>query len=185
MIKETIFYVYLEVAGYLADYGGAKAIFGSPFFLLALLISLISLPSIGEGKWLLRPSDVLPDILGFTLGAYAIIITGISGNFRDFLISKDECDTNISPYLSFNLKFIHFIFIQTIAILSSLLVESIIEFTVYFNMDGILSSALFIILEYIVSLLFLYSISLVFATALAVLRIVKFYEKYIKIDTEN
>jgi hypothetical protein len=60
---------------------------------------------------------VLPNLLGFTLGGYAILLAFGDSRFRDKISEQDEGDDEPTLFMELNGTFVHFIILQAIAIL--------------------------------------------------------------------
>ena len=65
----------------------------------------------GSIKWHELAIGIIPNILGFTLGGYAILLAFGNEKFM-FLISGEFADKKPSPFLVLNGAFVHFIVIQ-------------------------------------------------------------------------
>jgi hypothetical protein len=108
---------------YWQAYGGAKAIYSSPYFHLSIVITIISYGTWIKPDWVNLPISVLPNIIGFSLGGYAIWLTIGDEKFRS-AISGDSDEGKKSPFYIVNATFVHFIFLQIISLLYSLVVNS-------------------------------------------------------------
>jgi hypothetical protein len=105
---------------YFAQYGGWGGVFLSPFFLLAALVTGISYGSWIEPKWISLAQSLIPNLLGFSLGTYAILFNIMTGRLKRAL--RERTNPNGTPYLfEMNATFFHFIFLQVIALLWALL----------------------------------------------------------------
>lgn len=105
-----ILYVYWKV------YGGFRAIVGSPYFHIAVVTAAIAYPLwICGNDWTNITLGALPSVLGFSIGAFAIILS-FGQDSLDRLKNKDEAE---SRYLNVIASFVHFIIVQTLSILLS------------------------------------------------------------------
>lgn len=99
-------------------YGGFKAIYHSWYFRLACIIALLGyFISPFHTEWWDVFISIIPNLLGFSIGAYALVI-GL-GNEKFLLVitgSSVKDKASASPFLSVSATFIHFIIVQTIAI---------------------------------------------------------------------
>lgn len=103
-------------------YGGWKAFFCSPYFHIALLITLGS-----NHFWMYEPwwdlsISILPNIIGFALGGYAIWLGFGDEKFGQMISRKEGSGT--SPYLEVSATFAHFIVIQIIGLVIALLAKA-------------------------------------------------------------
>lgn len=106
-----IFYVYWRL------YGGAPALFLSPYFHASIFVSAICFPLWWEGSdWSSLALGSIPNLLGFSVGAFAIILS-FGQISLDRLKNKAEAQ---SRYLGVVVSFVHFILIQCLALLVAL-----------------------------------------------------------------
>lgn len=108
---------------YWKAYGGFPSLIRSPYLHFAALFTLITWP-LWNGKespssWFDITLSVLPNVLGFTLGGYAILLSFGDASFRRIISGADH-DGSASPFMVLNSTFIHFILIQVISILLAL-----------------------------------------------------------------
>lgn len=100
-------------------YGGYKAVLYSPYFIGSVMFTVISCFYWSDSSaWAQDVIDVIPSILGFSLGGFAIFMAFSDKKFIDLLVDKNEDE---SFYLQLNIQFIHFIVVQTLSILFALL----------------------------------------------------------------
>lgn len=98
---------------YLNDYGGARAIFGSPFLALALLLAAISFQRWDSQEWKELALATIPNLLGFSLGTYALLFSLISQRLKKAL--REVKNSRGVAYLDeMNATFFHFIFMQVL-----------------------------------------------------------------------
>ncbi|MBB1499423.1 hypothetical protein [Paracoccus sp. MC1862] len=112
------------LAHYWKAYGGAKEIIRSPYFHIALIISVILHPLWRvEGDavpaWVEFAKSVVPSMVAFSLGALAIIFTVNSGQFFD-LIRKER--SGYSYFMKLMASFSHFIVLQVSSIFGAMIV---------------------------------------------------------------
>lgn len=111
-----------ELTGYWAAYGRTSALVRSPALWFALVITLICTPLWTAQTWADLPLQILPNLLGFSLGSLAIILAiPTTKIFKD--ISEDGRPDSF--YIELCAKFVHFIFAQVVAILLALLSKAI------------------------------------------------------------
>lgn len=166
---------------YLRDYGGAKAILLSPFFCFSVISSALSYSSISTAEWAQSALSVLPNLLGFSLGTYALLFSLMSPRLKRAL--KTVSNNAGIPYIDeINATFLHFIIVQIVCIIWSFLYQQTLLFDI-FNMLGspkICSTPIFDICRYVGGfigcILFIYSLSLVVGSSLAVYRLARLVE---------
>jgi hypothetical protein len=113
------------VKRYWHAYGGWSALFKSKYFWTGIFLTLAMYPTwTGQSKeWLGDILSIMPNMLGFSLGGYAMWLAIGDEDFRS-LISGSSSDSEVSPYMKVNASFVHFIILQIIAIIGALLVKA-------------------------------------------------------------
>lgn len=153
---------------YWATYGGWRAFFYSPYLHFALLLTCFFYFYLTkEDPWFDITLSVLPNLLGFTLGGYAILLAFGDDKFRT-IIAGETTEGSASPFMAINGTFVHFIVIQAFAILYALIGKTWALITGWFAFAGLL--------------LFLYSICTAVAAAFSILRLAKSFDHF---QTEN
>lgn len=104
-------------------YGGWKAFLYSPYFHIALLITLGSYHFWMYEPWWDLSISILPNIIGFALGGYAIWL-GFGDEKFGQMISTRKDDRCTSPYLEVSATFAHFIVIQITGLVIALLAKA-------------------------------------------------------------
>jgi hypothetical protein len=115
---------------YWSAYGGLKALFTSPYFHLSFVITFLLFPLWTEAGWWADVITVLPNIIGFSLGGYAIWLAIGDEKFREIISGdeEDEKDGTYSPYIQLNAAFVHFILVQFIALLTAFFAKAVYSF---------------------------------------------------------
>lgn len=98
--------------------GGTKSMLLSFDFYLALVVWALSSPMWLSAKWHDQVLAVLPNLLGFTLGGFAIFLGFGSDDFKRAITHSDE---HSSPYLSVNSAFLLFVTFQVAALFSAVI----------------------------------------------------------------
>lgn len=107
----------VELIGfYWKTYGGADAVFYSPYFLIASALTVLTLPGWAQMNWWDLPTTILPNVLGFTIAGYAIFLSLGDEKFRE-AIAGSKASGEPSPYLEIGVSIFHFIVVQVVAIL--------------------------------------------------------------------
>lgn len=151
---------------YWEAYGGTKALIMSLYlwiaFILAVFVLLINWINNSDWDWQQRIFDTIPSVLGFSLGGYAILISFGDAEFKRRIREKRK-DSNVSLYMRVNASFLHFIFVQFLCLVYTIITESLgIAWDFPFNFFGIL--------------IFLYAMLTVVATSFAVLRLAAWFD---------
>jgi len=160
---------------YWENYGGWKAVLLSPYFHLAFLVGVFTFPYgySTELLWWELPINVLPSLVGFSLGGYAIFLAFGDEKFKR-LISGNEGEVQASPYLELNTTFLHFILVQISALILAVAAKStnIVphDANLYYFIYG------YGIISYIG---FLYALFLAMATTVVLYRLICLHDKHL------
>jgi hypothetical protein len=102
---------------YFRAYGGWEAIIRSPLFLLAVVVTGLGHSNWIDGdKWSVLSQSLIPNLLGFSLGTYAILFSLMTGRLKRALKAvKNARDVTFLEEI--NATFFHFIFVQVSALL--------------------------------------------------------------------
>ncbi len=185
-----MFKQYKSVAGIYGDYwhayGGINKLLTSPYLHMAFVLLMLTAPSwsgiwvigskAGEGWWD-QSIAVLPNLLGFTLGGFAIFIGFGDEKFRA-LLSEQASKGAVNDYVELCAHFVHFITVQAVALMVAILVKSFHFYSSIFDpvrdwlplLNGIVGA-----LGY---LLFLYALTSVLAATMHVFRIARLYSVF-------
>ncbi len=147
---------------YWKSYGGFAGLFQSLYCYVALFLAGITTFVAPDWDWTIATQSILSNILGFTLGGYAIVVGFGDKVFLDVIRGGD--DKSPSPYMAVNGTFVHFILLQVCALLVALLV-SIFGGKAYWpiSLAG--------------NFLFFYALLSVVAVTLAVLNLASWYDE--------
>jgi hypothetical protein len=102
--------------------GGMKSMVKSFDFYLALVVWLLATPMWLSPKWQDQVISVLPNLLGFTLGGFAIFLGFGSDDFKRAIARADESK---SPYLSVNAAFMLFVAFQLAALMTAIVASAL------------------------------------------------------------
>ncbi len=101
-----------EIARYWALYGGWRALVRSPYAQVSLVLGLLcgGAPSFDPAATTL---EVVPAVLGFTVGALAIVLVFSAAEFfAHFIAGSGEA----SVFMKMVANFVHFVFVQVFAL---------------------------------------------------------------------
>jgi len=104
---------------YFRAYGGWGAVFGSPLFVFSVLVTALSYSRWLKGHWASGSVSLLPSLLGFSLGTYAILFSLITARVKGAMRAIKD-DRRVSALEQVNATFFHFIFVQVLALLWAL-----------------------------------------------------------------
>lgn len=174
--------LYRILKGYFACYGGWKAVLFSPLFGISFAITIFNYSNWMTPTWPAQSLSVLPNLLGFSLGCYALLFSLLSERLRRALLFvKNPRDV---PYLhEINATFLHFILIQVASILYSLLFTATImkdifdTIEIYTTVLRIVFYSFYFPLSFLGFLLFVYSVTLTVGAAISIYRIANIEDK--------
>jgi hypothetical protein len=163
---------------YFSDYGGWTSLWHSPFVRLSFILNCALYSLWLECKWPELSMTVLPNLLGFSLGVYALLFSLMSPRLRKALKALPN-SSGISYLREVNATFFHFILVQVIGIIwaigfrQSLLVDL---FSKTLNWHPGAEKALWglsMVGSFCGAFLLIYSILLIVAASLAVFRLAR------------
>lgn len=112
-------------ARYWLTYGGTRALFRSPYLHAAGVLLVLTWGTWSEPHWWDQVIGVLPNLLGFSLGGFAMFLGFGDEKFRALLAEPDEDEPGApSIYVSLCASFAHFIVVQMLALVWAILVKS-------------------------------------------------------------
>lgn len=161
---------------YFVAYGGWSAVFGSPLFLASVGIAAVSYGYWITPKWIDLSYMLIPSLLGFSLGTYAILFSLITNRMRKAL-KFVKSSSGVSYLEEINATFFHFIFVQIICIGYSFLFGGVDFYSIWtvisreFPVYGVLFGLICVPMSFVGMVLLVYSLSLVLGAALAVYRL--------------
>lgn len=165
-----------RLGSYFRDYGGWAAVFSSPIFLLALALTGLNYSMWLSAEWIEPAETLIPSLLGFSLGMYAIIFSIINNRLKNALQAvKDRRDVPMLAVV--NATFFHFILVQVIALIWALMFRGTALIDLFTVLSRSITGAmsvffvLYAIGSFVGHLLLVYSVLLTISAALAVYRI--------------
>ncbi|KRW80858.1 hypothetical protein [Marinobacter sp. P4B1] len=169
-----------ETSGFWMAYGGYRALLTSPFFHFSLIFSLVFFFFGLRENWVGYAQDFFPDLLGFTLGGFAIFVSFGNEKFVSILTGSDD-DGKPSPLLSISASFAYFIFCQIIALIYSMAFEFLPN--VFSSIPEFPKSKLFfyyveIIFSFIGAFFTVYALSLAIAATHSIFRLVCLFDLF-------
>lgn len=148
---------------YWSAYGGWRALVKSPIFWISMTLSAICYQIWIRENWWDSVTSLLPNILGFSIGAFAIFLGLGNDRFKD---AMHKNRTNKIPlYLKISAIFVHQILIQTSAVVIAIVANALYHISApdWFDGPNQWIRPIFWAFCYF---LFIYSILLVVSTAL-------------------
>ena len=161
---------------YFHAYGGIRGMVASPFFVLSIVIAALSYSNWLTPNWTEKVQSLIPNMLGFSLGTYAILFSIIGTRLKGALRAL-KAPHGVNYLESINATFFHFIFIQVLSLTWAVLFQGswFVDVIRYFQpsypwLDGAYRWA-FRLGSFIGFFLLVYSLLLTIAAALAVYRL--------------
>jgi hypothetical protein len=108
---------------YWRAYGGFCALLSSVYLHLSILITLVCYNIWSKPEWWEVPLAVLPNVIGFSLGGYAMLLSFGSDKFQSLLSRVPVDQTNAFAELS--ASFVHFILIQLSALTTAFICKAL------------------------------------------------------------
>lgn len=156
-------------------YGGIKALCSSLYFRVAIifgiLISVVNRFAECPWDWQDTVIATLPSILGFSLGGYAILVGFGDATFRSILCKKMEGE-NESLYMRVNASLLHFILVQSLALLYAVLTKALHLCDVF-------------LFSFVGTTFYIYALEVIISTCFAVLNLANWLDKLIQKMDEN
>ena len=176
--KEAYLDVTKKIACYWQIYGGSRAFLRSPYLHVSLALSVVTANTWLFHCWWDTVLSVLPNLLGFTLGGFAIFLGFGDDKFKAAIAGNDPDETeDYSPYMSVTSTFLHFVFVQIVALLWALAAKGL-----HFDLPWTLPAEFFFWIgsvgDFIGYWLFLYGLSLSAAAALAIFGVAGWFEAF-------
>lgn len=118
--------VFSIYARYWSAYGGFPALVQSFYLHAALVITLICANTWITPGWWDEVTSILPSVLGFTLGGFAIFISFGDEKFRQLLAEPENAeDDTPTAYVKLCSTFVHFILVQIFALLVAIIAKAV------------------------------------------------------------
>ncbi len=166
---------------YWKAYGGFKALLTSPYLWASIFISLALFPHWSQPNWWDDVLSIMPNLLGFSLGGYAMWIAIGDDDFRQ-LISGEDDDGEPSPYMEMNAAFVHFIILQLLSMVLALFAKAyyftLPEGHFILEMFGGWFKYLCLAGYYVSYLVFIYALLSAIAATFALLRVSSWYDMH-------
>ncbi|MFC3864632.1 hypothetical protein [Alcaligenes aquatilis] len=195
--KPKFFSSYVELwkiaRRYLGAYGGWLSFLRSPYLHISLALTLLSAHVWMNPGWWDNTISVLPNLLGFSLGGYAIWLAMGDENFRSRVAGKKpkkgengkwESDPKESPYIGVSSTFVHYVIIQAISLIYAIVASSLNfyapdDYFIFCIIDRETWNTLTKIGWGIGYWIFIYSLTMSFAAAFGLFRISTWYDTHI------
>lgn len=167
---------------YMRSYGGFKALILSPYLHASVLLTVLAAPAWWSTNWWEQPIVILPSLLGFSLGGYAIWLAWGDDKFRSIVtgssiersgeswISKND----LSPYIGVSATFVHYIVVQVISILYAVMYSAL-------HPAELKTMALLLVVKFMSAIgycLFMYSLMMMLAAGMGLFRVSIWYDEH-------
>ena len=171
------------IAIYWRAYGGWRDVVRSPFLWLSIALTLLTFRLWLHGEWWAYPLSVMPSLLGFTLGGFAIFLGFGDERFKALIAGEEKDESGVSngpsPYMTVCAAFLHFVLVQVAALLAALVAAA-----TSFSGTGVLApvTAALQPLRWFGDMVgywvFVYGLCLAAAAAIAVFRVAYWFDHY-------
>ncbi|MEC4091868.1 hypothetical protein [Pseudoalteromonas rubra] len=162
---------------YWTNYGGFKKLFKSAYFWSAWILCLILWPSWSQYGWWEGVLAYVPNLLGFSLGGFALWMAIGDDEFRAFLAERDEDDDGEPTiFCDVNTVFVHFLVLQVLAIALALINKAYAGFYLYHLIPW--CKELVLGIWFISYFFFTYSITATLAAVFSLYRVTNWYEMF-------
>ena len=108
---------------YWRHYGGASAVFMSPYFHVAVGLTAVLYPYWLHNSWWDLAINTIPGLLGFSLGGFAIWLAFGDRGFRSKIGTRAYGDAS-SAYMKVSAAFAHFIALQIFALFAAIVAKA-------------------------------------------------------------
>jgi hypothetical protein len=115
---------------YWNKYGGVESLLRSPYFICSIALVCITFGTWSSPDWFSQPLEILPNIIGFSLGALTIFLGFGNEKFRDLISGDTGRSENASPYVQATTTFVHFILVQCVSLLLALVIKAFYSFPI-------------------------------------------------------
>ncbi|OFC70082.1 hypothetical protein [Alteromonas confluentis] len=172
---------------YWRNYGGIRALLASPFFWTAWVLTFLMFPSWTKAGWWDDVTSIMPNLLGFSLGGYAMFLAFGDKKFQEILAHKENGET--SALMDVNCAFVHFILLQIMSIVIALIAKAYdfkldptSEIYLTFGELILFMTPIFYCISYFV---FTYAILATMAATFAIFHSVCWYEVHINLNSDE
>jgi hypothetical protein len=110
---------------YFSVYGSVRALVTSAYLWIAIAITAIAFGAWGKADtdWFDTVISILPNLLGFSIGGFAIFLSIGDEQYRQVICGEDESGTP-SPYMEVAATFMHFVAVQVLALVLATIAKS-------------------------------------------------------------
>lgn len=160
---------------YWLAYGGWKALFKSQYLWTALILNTLLFGAWFpiESKWWEQVLSVIPNMLGFTLGGFAMWVAIGDERFKSIIAGEDE-EGEVSPYMEVNATFTHFVLLQVSALILAIFANSYDHIMITNELMGVAAR----VYAFVSHFIYIYAVLSAIASVLAILKVAKWYDEY-------
>ena len=165
---------------YWTAYGGWRGILRSPYFHLALIATALCAHLWLTTPWWDTVLSIIPNLLGFSLAAYALLAGFGDERFRTVITGQRKGEKS-SPFMAASATFLHFVLTQAAALIAALVTKAL-DFES--GLEGPVSQALagLAVIGWALGfLIFVYSVALAVAAGVAVFRLSTWYDRAVSV----
>lgn len=151
------------------SYGGFESLIKSAYFWISLGVSACCWRFIADEKWAEMSKDILPQLAGFSVAAYALFFAVLDERTRNALRAPSDKLGGRSPLLILASSISHAVIIQIISVISALIYSS----KPFPSIDPAISQVVNMVAGTVGMFLLAYGIVLVIAAVLSIFKILE------------
>ncbi len=166
---------------YYVVYGGIPALVKSTYLWISIAITAMAFGawSPPSAEWFDTVISVLPNLLGFSIGGFAIFLSIGDEQYRQVICGQDEPDRP-SPYMEVAATFMHFVTVQVLALLLAAVGKSHPIASMHLDSSWLETLQPFAWLFRAVSYVtFIYALVLCLAAIEAIWRVARTYDRHV------
>src|SRR5690606_16219578 len=92
----------------------------SPYLHVSIVIVAISAHYWITARWWEQPLSIIPNLLGFSLGGLAMLLSFGNAEFQKFISQRDsEASVEPTAFIEVSASFVHFMLLQLAALLTA------------------------------------------------------------------
>lgn len=174
-----------QIGEYWTAYGGISSILKSEFFWLSVILAAATFKLWKTPKWWDLVLAAIPALMGISLAAFTLFLSAGSEKFRELVAGQDSGKSQPpSLFVGTAAIFVHFLFVQFIALILALLSAAFyeVECPIWFSQFEPVARFILWGFSYF---FFIYSICTILAASFAIFEIVQWFDKFISYSREK
>lgn len=179
---------------YWRAYVGFSSLAVSPYVHFAAIFTVLLTPKWIEPGWWDLVYSIIPSLMGFSLGGYAIWLALGNDEFRKIISGRNPGEET-SPFMEVNAAFVHFIFLQVVSLLYATIADAYsFSASKEYLIDamGSFGSCIHTFIPFVTAtawffgfFLFIYSLVAALAATFSLLRVSSWYDKFEELQADQ